>query len=190
VLLFKVKVLEMGISKFNYKDPNSFSHRAKVNYGKVNFKLEDLEIGKYFALNENKTMLSSDGYLSIRDFCKDLDPNKYENLIKAGNYRFEYISRYINLNKLISTLIGDLYIVANPLTLENQSRYGKPVPVYLKNIETNELTFFNSISSLCEYLKIKPFRYKLYLDTNRIWKDKYKLISQNELSQNTETEYF
>ena len=37
VLLFKVKVLEMGISKFNYKDPNSFSHRAKVNYEKINF---------------------------------------------------------------------------------------------------------------------------------------------------------
>jgi len=60
------------------------------------------------------------------------------------------------------------------LVLEDKRRYGKPVPVYLKNIETNELTFFNAISSLCEHFKIKPFRYKLYLDTNRTWKDKYK----------------
>lgn len=78
--------------------------------------------------------------------------------------------------------------MANPLTLEDKRRYGKPVPVYLKNNETNELTFFNAISSLCEHLKIKPFRYKLYLDTNRIWKGKYKLISQNEFPQNTENE--
>jgi len=35
-------------------------------------------------------------------------------LEKAGNYKFEYISRYINLNKLISTLRGNVYIVANP----------------------------------------------------------------------------
>lgn len=88
VLLFKVKVLEMGISKFNYKDPNSFSHRAKVNYEKLNFKLEGLEFGKYFALDENKVMLSPNGYLSIREFCRDLDPNKFAELEKAGNYKF------------------------------------------------------------------------------------------------------
>jgi hypothetical protein len=178
----------MGISKFNHKDPNSFSHRAKVNHEKINFKLEGLEVGKYFALDENNVMLSPNGYLSIREFCRDLDPNRFAELEKAGNYKFEYISRYINLNKLISTLRGNVYIVANPLTLEDKRRYGKPVPVYLKNIETNELTFVNSIASLCEYFKIKPFRYKLYLDTNRIWKDKYKLISQINLSQNNENE--
>jgi hypothetical protein len=114
VLLFKVKVLEMGISKFNYKDPNSFSHRAKVNHEKINFELEGLEVGKYFALDENKVMLSPNGYLSIREFCKDLDSIKFGELEKAGNYKFEYISRYINLNKLISTLRGNVYIVANP----------------------------------------------------------------------------
>ena len=78
--------------------------------------------------------------------------------------------------------------MANPLTLEIRKSIGKAVPVYLKNIETNELIFFNSISSLFEYFKIKPFRYKLYLDNNRIWKGKYKLISQNKLSQNTKNE--
>jgi hypothetical protein len=133
-------------------------------------------------------MLSPNGYLSIREFCRDLDPHKFTELVKAGNYKFEYISRYINLNKLISTSRGNVYIVANPLTLADKRRYGKPVSVYLQNIETNELIFFNAISSLCEHFKIKPFRYKLYLDTNRIWKGKYKLISQNEFLQNTENE--
>jgi len=47
--------------------------------------LEGLEVGKYFALDENKVMLSPNGYLSIREFCRDLDPNKFA---ERRNLRF------------------------------------------------------------------------------------------------------
>ena len=172
---FKVRVQELGESIKNTNEV--IVHRAKVNIPKIDYDLDSLSLGKIFVLKEDNTLLNNEGFDSVKDAVKQLDPIKYDKLSKAKNTRFEYISRYINLNRKVNTVSGSYFFIANPITLYNKKNLHRAIPIILVNIKSGNIENFHSISYMCKALGIKRFNYLLYLDKSRIWRTEYRLFS-------------
>lgn len=115
-----------------------YFHRAKVKAEPINYDFNSLRVGKIFALKEDGDLLNKLGFNSLGEAVKFLDLKKFSTFHLSGNVRFEYISRYINLNQFpshlgalflrwcagpVKTESGSFYFVANPLTLENRKNW-------------------------------------------------------------------
>ncbi len=125
------------------------------------------------------TFYNSEGFNSAKEACATLDPDKYTILSQSGNSKIEYISRYINLEYLVTTVSGSFYFVANPITLAQKAQSTKSIPIALVNIFTGETQFFDSVTQMYRQLGVKPIRYKLYLDQTRVWQTQYRLFSRD-----------
>jgi len=179
---FKVRVQEVGIYNLDIGDV-PFFHRAKINSQQIEYDLSSLNTGarsdKIFALRTDGTLLNKEGFNSVGEAVKSLDPEKYKKLSASGNVRFEYLSRYINLKHQVNTASGSFYFIANPITLELKNKLRKAVPIVTVNILTGEIQHVESIRMLCKTFDVKIFRYNLYLDTSRIWLNKYRLFRRS-----------
>jgi hypothetical protein len=93
--------------------------------------------------------------------------------------RFEYLSRYINLKHPVNTASGSFYFIVNPITRELKKRLRTAIPIVTVNFFTGEVQHVESIRMLCKTFDVKIFKYNLYLDTSRLWLNKYRLFRRS-----------
>jgi len=121
LLGMNVIIKEKGASFNN----NKIIHRAKINHSLLDYDFDKIPKGKVLALLPDKITIF-DSYSSSSNAAKILDKTKFKNVKKFNNKMADYIHRYLNLNKLVKTEMGEFYFVINPLTLIERAKRIKP----------------------------------------------------------------
>jgi hypothetical protein len=169
------------------RTPNGTISDSPIVYPKakqlhlIDYDLNSLEEGYIYALDSTKSncVYKFDDVIIA---TKRLDPTKWAREKDIKQLGVRHISRYLNLEKLVKTELGNYYFVCNPNHLTKLRAKWAPKEVWAINLTTGVALKYDSLLKASKDLNLS-WTMSRHLDKYTIYKDTYQFFSHNKFKE-------